>query len=95
MILCRVHLSSVARQPAPIRCALNCVLGRSYRGYQLGYHILVTSLVNTLVTSAAHHFMRSDIRANRAIYWFAVGLDTQSPPCYTLFKKIKFLSLSY
>ena len=52
----RVHLSvtsSVANKPALFRCVQNCVLGSTAysgcanRGYQLGYHILVTKLVTS------------------------------------------------
>ena len=60
----RPHPSPISQRP--FGAYTTAYSGRANRGYQLGYHTLVTNLVNTLVTSAAPHFMRSDIQASLA-----------------------------
>ena len=52
----RPHRSPISQRP--FGAYTTAYSGRANRGYQLGYHTLVTKLVNTLVTTAAPHFLR-------------------------------------
>ena len=52
----RPHRSPISQRP--FGAYTTAYSGRANRGYQLGSHTLVTKLVNTLVTTAAPHFLR-------------------------------------